>query len=170
MPQGKPQSRSQVKKERVKEEKQLTVSIPNPLLYSVFGGPFRLTNLHMTDSEIEEEVERDGDGDGDGGGDRDRPLPMIHANLARAIEFMLRARGSDGNNMMVKSQGDADRIHDIAQSLQKDWDGDVVVLAKGDHRWLLQKSEEHAHKIFPTDSTTVIQHIKDAVDVMPSGE
>ena len=154
MPKAK--SKLQVKKERVKEEKQLTVSIPNPLLYSVFGGPFRLTNLHMTDSEIEEEVERDG------GGDRDRPLPMIHANLARAIEFMLRARGSDGNNMMVKSQGDADRIHDIAQSLQKDWDGDVVVLAKGDHRWLLQKAEEHAHKIFPTDSTTVIKHLKDA--------
>ncbi len=167
------QSKAAKQKAERAAEKGISVELVNEQLTSAFGSPFMLANLHLDQDLIrdiaagnvellspDDETEPD---DERIAADDPRLQRLLHADLCLAIEHFLRTRDPAGTkNIIVTSQADSDHVWDIGQALQ-DVKGGKLSLAKGDHRWLLQKVKDFAFQAFPMDARMFI----DALDVEP---
>lgn len=151
-------SKTAVRKEAQKQDKSVLVELSNPPLHNAFGDPFMLRNLRFDETLLK--ALRDGDEEVDE--DDPRLVPLVHADLAIAVEHFLRSREAKSQeNLVVKSQADSDHVWDIGEQLQEAREAKkrVIVMSKSDHRWLLQKAKELAHKAFPVDSRMFIDHL-----------
>lgn len=154
------QSKSAKRKEAQAQDKSVLVELPNPDLYNAFGDPFMLRNLRFDETLLR--ALRNGDEEEDIDEDDPHIQPLLHADLALAIEHFLRSRDPKSqSNMVVTAQADSDHVWDIGECLQacRNGKGVKIVMSKSDHRWLVQKAKELAHKAFPVDARMFIDKL-----------
>lgn len=156
-------TKTQRRKEAQRQDKSVLVELENPELANAFGDPFMLQNFRFDEGVYKALLAGDADPDDpdeDIEKDDIRVIPLVHADLAYAIEYFLRARNAQTReNLVVSAQTDADHIHDLGEALQvhhKGKEGANLQISKADHRWLLQKAKELAHKAFPIDARMFI--------------
>lgn len=151
-------SKSAVRREAQKQDKSILIELPNPQLQNAFGDPFMLRNLRFDETLLQALR----DGDEEVGEDDPRLTPLLHADLALAIEHFIRSRDAKtGQNLVVTDQAGSDHVWDLGECLQatRKGKGDKIEMSKSDHRWLLQKAKELAFRAFPIDARMFIDHL-----------
>lgn len=116
--------------------KELLVSIKNDKLSNWLGDPLTITTQEA-----------------------DGSLKTTHADVADIIKNFMRARGQDGQSLVVKSLEDAQRVRVIGMALQEHEDG-VLRIPFGEHKWLVDKAKEVGFRFLPNDIPTLIDALE----------